>query len=54
MEHGEVISNCEMKKDRRLEAVLFDMDGVIIDSEPLWSKAEQQLLARRKDPLRPN
>jgi HAD superfamily hydrolase (TIGR01509 family) len=23
------------------------MDGVIIDSEPLWSKAEQQLLARR-------
>lgn len=31
----------------RLEAVLFDMDGVIIDSEPLWSKAEQQLLARR-------
>ena len=30
-----------------LKAVLFDMDGVIIDSEPLWSKAEQQLLARR-------
>jgi HAD superfamily hydrolase (TIGR01509 family) len=23
------------------------MDGVIIDSEPLWSKAEQELLARR-------
>ena len=36
-----------MKKNRALEAVLFDMDGVIIDSEPLWSKAEQQLLARR-------
>jgi beta-phosphoglucomutase-like phosphatase (HAD superfamily) len=32
----------------RLEAVLFDMDGVIIDSEPLWSEAERQLLARRK------
>ena len=31
----------------RLEAVLFDMDGVIIDSEPLWSEAEKQLLARR-------
>ncbi len=31
-----------------LEAVLFDMDGVIIDSEPLWSEAERQLLARRK------
>ena len=36
-----------MVENRKLEAVLFDMDGVIIDSEPLWSKAEQQLLARR-------
>lgn len=37
----------------RLEAVLFDMDGVIIDSEPLWSKAEQELLARRNIPYSP-
>ena len=37
-----------MEKNRELEAVLFDMDGVIIDSEPLWSEAERQLLARRK------
>ncbi|NIP55697.1 MAG: HAD-IA family hydrolase, partial [Phycisphaerae bacterium] len=36
-----------MREQATLEAVLFDMDGVIIDSEPLWSKAEQQLLARR-------
>ena len=36
-----------MEKNRELEAVLFDMDGVIIDSEPLWSEAEKQLLARR-------
>lgn len=36
-----------MAENSKLEAVLFDMDGVIIDSEPLWSKAEQQLLARR-------
>jgi HAD superfamily hydrolase (TIGR01509 family) len=36
-----------MRKQAALEAVLFDMDGVIIDSEPLWSKAEKQLLARR-------
>ena len=36
-----------MTQGTRLEAVLFDMDGVIVDSEPLWSKAEEQLLARR-------
>jgi HAD superfamily hydrolase (TIGR01509 family) len=36
-----------MRKQAALEAVLFDMDGVIVDSEPLWSKAEEQLLTRR-------
>jgi HAD superfamily hydrolase (TIGR01509 family) len=36
-----------MTGSRRLKAVLFDMDGVIVDSEPLWSDAEKQLLARR-------
>ena len=36
-----------MAKNVKLEAVLFDMDGVIIDSEPLWTEAERQLLARR-------
>jgi HAD superfamily hydrolase (TIGR01509 family) len=36
-----------MAQGKRLEAVVFDMDGVIIDSEPLWSEAERQLLARR-------
>ena len=36
-----------MRKQAVLEAVLFDMDGVIIDSEPLWTEAERQLLARR-------
>ena len=30
-----------------IRAVIFDMDGVIIDSEPLWEKAEQILLSRR-------
>ena len=43
-----------MKKSARLEAVLFDMDGVIIDSEPLWSDAEKQLLARRNLPYSPS
>jgi HAD superfamily hydrolase (TIGR01509 family) len=37
-----------MSEGGTLEAVLFDMDGVIIDSEPLWSEAERQLLARRR------
>jgi len=36
-----------MGKNRKLEAVLFDMDGVIVDSEPLWTEVEKQLLARR-------
>ena len=36
-----------MSKQAELEAVLFDMDGVVIDSEPLWTEAERQLLARR-------
>ena len=36
-----------MTKASRLEAVLFDMDGVIIDSEPLWTEAERRFLARR-------
>jgi len=36
-----------MAHGKKLEVVLFDMDGVIIDSEPLWSEAERQLLARR-------
>jgi HAD superfamily hydrolase (TIGR01509 family) len=43
-----------MRATPRLEAVLFDMDGVIIDSEPLWSDAEKQLLARRNLPYSPS
>jgi HAD superfamily hydrolase (TIGR01509 family) len=29
-----------------LQAVLFDMDGVVVDSEPLWFVAEQEVMAR--------
>ena len=30
----------------RLDAVLFDMDGLLVDSEPLWFEVETQIMAR--------
>lgn len=29
-----------------LQAVLFDMDGLLVDSEPLWFEVETQIMAR--------
>jgi HAD superfamily hydrolase (TIGR01509 family) len=31
----------------RIDAVVFDMDGVIFDTEPVWLEAETELLSRR-------
>ena len=30
----------------RLDAVFFDMDGLLVDSEPLWFEVETQIMAR--------
>ncbi len=37
----------------RFRAALFDMDGLLLDSEPLWHDAEDALLARHGDRLTP-
>jgi sugar-phosphatase len=34
-----------------LEAVIFDMDGVLIDSEPLWRRAEREVFGNVGLPL---
>lgn len=35
-----------MSPSRPLEAVLFDMDGLLVDSEPLWFEVEHSVMAR--------
>jgi HAD superfamily hydrolase (TIGR01509 family) len=32
--------------DRTLQAILFDMDGLLIDSEPLWFEVESEVMAQ--------
>jgi HAD superfamily hydrolase (TIGR01509 family) len=36
-----------------VEAVVFDLDGVLVDSEPLWARAREQLVRERGGRWRP-
>ena len=40
------MSSGARRADHRAVAVLFDMDGLLIDSEPLWLAAETAVMAR--------
>lgn len=33
------------KTENRIEAIIFDMDGVIIDSEQIWKRAEKEVFS---------
>jgi HAD superfamily hydrolase (TIGR01509 family) len=45
-EPTEPAGSAETDRDRALQAVLFDMDGLLVDSEPLWFEVECEVMTR--------
>jgi beta-phosphoglucomutase-like phosphatase (HAD superfamily) len=43
---GQVPARPEESRPGGVEAVMFDMDGLLVDSEPLWYLAESAVMAR--------
>lgn len=48
---GQRIRQIRFTLPGRFRAAVFDMDGVLVDSEPLWILGERELLARHGDRL---
>lgn len=38
-----MIQNMMQKTDNKIKSIIFDMDGVIIDSEEIWKRAEKEV-----------
>jgi HAD superfamily hydrolase (TIGR01509 family) len=47
------VSVADLRLPGRFRAVVFDMDGLLVDSEPSWAAAEAELFARHGRPFGP-
>lgn len=48
-----IIFRAKARKSRPVKAVIFDMDGLLVDSEPVWSLVDQEFLAHYGKTYRP-